>query len=378
MATTCRAGRLEIYTHALRSTILGRRFATESSAFVWEISGGVGLTPDQSRTERARGCLLGQLAGDALGSAVEFKDSSDIADAYPEGVRHLKDGGTWNLIAGQPTDDSEMALALARSLAAAGKYERRQVAEAYIRWWRSEPFDIGMTTATGIEALARGRRVTSGSQANGALMRISPVGIFAAGDPARAASIAARDALLTHPHPVCQAANAAYAAAIAVGVAGGDRAEMWQAAFDFSAAGSAYRSGAEPIRARLEAARSGPPEEYQSQMGWVLTAFQNAFFLLLSDLSLEDAVVWTVGCGGDTDTNAAIAGALIGALQGELAFPSQWRDTVLSCRPDADSGTAHPRPEEYWPVDAFDLADRLVVAGLVQQDHSRYRWNVKT
>ena len=66
------------------------------------------------KTSRAQGCLLGQLAGDALGSLVEFQSPEEIHRSYPEGVRELADGGTWNTIAGQPTDDSEMALLLAR------------------------------------------------------------------------------------------------------------------------------------------------------------------------------------------------------------------------------------------------------------------------
>jgi len=62
------------------------------------------------KLERAQGCLLGQLAGDALGSLVEFQTPEQIRQEYPNGVRELADGGPWNTIAGQPTDDSEMAL----------------------------------------------------------------------------------------------------------------------------------------------------------------------------------------------------------------------------------------------------------------------------
>jgi len=52
--------------------------------------------------ERARGCLLGQLASDTLGSLVEFQTPEQIRREYPNGVRELADGGTWNTIAGQP------------------------------------------------------------------------------------------------------------------------------------------------------------------------------------------------------------------------------------------------------------------------------------
>ena len=63
---------------------------------------------------RAQGCLLGQLAGDSFGSLVEFRAPDGIWREFPGGVRDLADGGTWNTIAGQPTDDSEMAMLLAR------------------------------------------------------------------------------------------------------------------------------------------------------------------------------------------------------------------------------------------------------------------------
>jgi len=66
------------------------------------------------KIDQAQGCLLCQLAGDALGSLVEFQSPDEIRRGYPDGVRELADGGTWNTIAGQPTDDSEMALILAR------------------------------------------------------------------------------------------------------------------------------------------------------------------------------------------------------------------------------------------------------------------------
>jgi len=56
----------------------------------------------------------GQLAGDALGSLVEFRTPEDIWWKYPGGVRKLTDGGTWNTIAGQPTDDLQMTLLLVR------------------------------------------------------------------------------------------------------------------------------------------------------------------------------------------------------------------------------------------------------------------------
>ena len=62
------------------------------------------------QVDRAQGCLLDQLAGDALGTLFEFQSPEEIRSSYPEGMRNLADGGTWNTIAGQLTDDSEIAI----------------------------------------------------------------------------------------------------------------------------------------------------------------------------------------------------------------------------------------------------------------------------
>ena len=153
---------------------------------------------------RAQGCLVGQLAGDALGSLVEFKSPELIRTRYPEGVREIADGGTWNTIAGQPTDDSEMALLLARMLADHGTYLAEAALEAYQYWFESNPFDCGATIADGLQGFPN-----PNSQANGAMMRISPLGIFGANYPLEAvAEWARQDAALTHPHPICLQANA--------------------------------------------------------------------------------------------------------------------------------------------------------------------------
>lgn len=317
-----------------------------------------GRIADAERLARAQGCLLGQLAGDALGSAVEFRSAAEIARSHPNGVTRLTDGGTWNLIAGQPTDDSEMALALARAIVSGGTFNADLVGQAYLRWARSAPFDMGGTTRAGVAALAAGRAAGSDSQSNGALMRVSPIGIFAAGDPALAARLAADDARLTHPHPVCQASSAAFAAAIATGVAGGTAEAMCAAAESHAGHGD----GAQRVRERLALARRHEPEDYIRQMGWVLIAFQNAFHHLMQGTPLSDAVTATVARGGDTDTNGAICGALLGACQGRDAIPLQWRNAVLTCRPVEGRGIHHPRPQEYWPDDALDLAEALLAA----------------
>lgn len=315
-----------------------------------------GRIADPGRLARAQGCLLGQLAGDALGSAVEFRGAADIARTHPGGVTRLTDGGTWTLIAGQPTDDGEMALALARALIEGQGFDRDLVARAYIDWKGSNPFDIGTTTTRGIDALRDRGGPNPASQANGALMRVAPIGIAAAGRPEVAAAWADLDAGLTHPHPVCRSASAAFSAAVAAGVAGADPHAMWAVAHAHAGEGA----GATEIRQCLIEAREAPPPDFARHQGWVLTAFGNAFHRLWIGQPFAEALVETVMAGGDTDTNAAICGALLGAAEGRDAIPPAWRAQVLSCRAVAGRGVVHPRPADYWADDALELAEALL------------------
>jgi ADP-ribosylglycohydrolase len=75
---------------------------------------------------------------------------------------------------------------------------------------------------------------------------------------------------------------------------------------------------------------------------------------------VEEAIVATVESGGDTDTNGAIAGALVGAIHGRDAFPSRWILPILACRSLAEAGAKRPRPSVYWTDDALDLAEALL------------------
>lgn len=328
--------------------------------------------PDPRQLSRAQGCLLGQLAGDSLGGLVEFRSAASIKSEYPAGVRQLVDGGNWGILAGQPTDDSELALMLARSIVQTKGYEPAAALDAYLHWYDSPPFDIGGTTSSALRGAKHGKtpqerlagaklHASTSSQANGSLMRISPLAIFGAGNLAAAANWARADSSLTHPHQVCQDSCAVYVAAIATAIATDCSAEAcYQAALDEARRSSA----ATPVFEALREAGERAPDDYQTQQGWVLIALQNAFYQVLHAPSLEDGVVQTVMAGGDTDTNAAIAGALLGAVHGRDAIPPQWLRNILSCRPLPKSSTSHPRPVEFWPVDALPLAERLLVLGL--------------
>jgi ADP-ribosylglycohydrolase len=306
--------------------------------------------------ERAQGCLLGQLAGDALGSQVEFKSAKEIALLYPGGVRDLRDGGTWDTLAGQPTDDSEMALLLARMLARTGRYDAAEAFSQYLFWMKSGPFDMGLTISGALHG-----RTSLASQANGALMRISPLGIFGARLELKSvAKMAEADASLTHPNPICLQANALFTLAIAAAIR---MPTSPQALYERICGWSKELGCTQEIHEWIVAAEDMPPSEYEHQQGWVRIAFGNALYRLLHATHMEEGIVDTVMCGGDTDTNAAIAGALLGAVHGIRAVPKRWLDCIRNCRPSANTrGVRRPRPEVFWPVDAMELAEALLSA----------------
>jgi ADP-ribosylglycohydrolase/fructose-1,6-bisphosphatase/inositol monophosphatase family enzyme len=302
------------------------------------------LRASGSPLERAQGCLLGQVAGDSLGSLVEFQTEARIRQSGVS-LQELEDGGTWNTLAGQATDDSEMALALARQLLCDQGFQLEQVRAAYLAWLKSGPFDIGNTVGHGILGSPN-----ANSQANGSLMRCSPLGL--AFTVPQLEHIAVQESSLTHIHPLCCECCRIFSQTISRGVDGATAKEAFQAAMD---------SASDKVKQLLEASQNAPPADFQHQMGWITIAFTNAYYHLVHETPLAQAVVSTVKKGGDTDTNAAIVGALLGAFQGYKSIPRQWRNSVLTCRPHPrNKASSRPRPVEYWPVDLMVLAEQLL------------------
>lgn len=310
---------------------------------------------DPGMLSRAQGCLLGQIAGDSLGSLVEFSPSIEIRARYGDGPRELEDGGRWDTLAGQPTDDSEMALALARAIVAQGGYEPGAALAAYRTWYASAPFDVGGTTAAALSGAP-----DPASQANGSLMRAAPLGILGHSLPAaELARLAQADSALTHPHPICGDATAAFVVAIAHAIGRGTGAG---AAYEAALRWARENGASAAVVEALDLAAVGAPDCDGESQGWVLVALQNAFYELLHAASVEAAVVTTVQRGGDTDTNAAVAGALLGAVYGRAGVPYQWRQMVLGCHTHR-LAARRPRPAAYWPADALELAERLAWLG---------------
>ena len=223
-----------------------------------------------------------------------------------------------------------------------------------MEWLESEPFDVGNTIFNGL----MGEKDWD-SQANGALMRISPLGIFGAKyERKQVVQWAEQDAAITHPNPVCRQANSLFASGIALAVRTGcTPSDLYREIVTWAEEMDAE----EDLLVAIRSAAESPPPDFVRHQGWALIALRNALWQLLHARNLEDGVIDTVRRGGDTDTNAAICGALLGAVYGRDSVPERWIDRMLVCRPEEGRPNVHqPRPARYWPVDALKLAERLI------------------
>jgi ADP-ribosyl-[dinitrogen reductase] hydrolase len=172
-----------------------------------------------NRINRCRGALVGLAVGDALGAAVEFMPPG----TFPP-VTGYRSGGPHGLNAGEWTDDTSMALALADSIKRKG-WDLNDQARRYVQWWQTgnysvngRCFDIGITTATALRRFIEyGDAKSSGqtsdqSSGNGCIMRIAPVAIryhhlYAENAP-RLSELAAESSTPTHASSICLSASA--------------------------------------------------------------------------------------------------------------------------------------------------------------------------
>ncbi len=283
------------------------------------------VTVGAEEMEPARGALLGLAVGDALGAPWEGCSPRAARAAVAAGL-DMTGGKGW--APGEWTDDTAMALTLAESIVERGLLDVDDVGRRYIAWAATRPRDMGRATRHALvgardagEARARALALYERglpAAGNGTVMRASPIGL-ATRDRGRAAAAARRDARLTHGDPRAHEASAALCAAL-VALAEGDDA-LTAAAAECDPAGPvgrALRLAAEDASAELARLAAGP------EGGACWTALGIAFRALLHAPSFEEGVSFAVSLGGDTDTNAAVAGCLLGAREGARAIPDRW------------------------------------------------------
>ncbi|EFJ49525.1 hypothetical protein VOLCADRAFT_89811 [Volvox carteri f. nagariensis] len=252
----------------------------------------------------------------------------------------------------QITDDSELAMALAMGLSqhepSAG-YPAEAVAKQYGAWLASHPFDVGNTCCTAFSAathhddkagplasvMRKQAQFSRDSKSNGALMRITPLAVWGCrlSDDALAAA-AMEDAKLSHPNDVTLHANAIYCVAIKHLIAHPGDAE---GALEVAAKWARACACAEVAGWLREAMGSAAGPAANRLIGFVRYGFFYAFRHLKLRTPYLDAIREVLLLKGDTDTNAAIVGGLVGALHGASGIPAHMAAALLSRLGQADS-----------------------------------------
>ena len=341
--------------------------------------------------QRAVGCIVGSAVGDALGAPFEFGSAGEYSTRFPRPVH----GGIGEMIGnrvwepGQFTDDTEMGVMVAESLLA------RNGIDAYdqlarFRAWRRDAKDVGNLTR---EVLAsplpaadaarevmrlRGGRSTAG---NGSLMRAAAGAVFFAAD-GRDATVAAALQLsaVTHADPLCLWAVAVQHELIRVALEGDD---------PLAAVDSVVRLLPDEFRSVYEPllTPTWTPDAAGPGNGSAMGALAQAVWAMRRFDSFAEVVTAVIDLGKDTDSVAAVAGALAGAKFGIQNIPTRWV-TYLHGQVTGVDGKVHhydhlalqrlalslvghpPTPE---PVDEPPLQPREVMPGLWATNRSGAR-----
>jgi len=281
--------------------------------------------------DQGRGVVLGIACGDALGRPVEGYSFERMEMEFGI-LTDMRGNGVHGQPVGTLTDDTEMALCLARSLPARGEFDPADVADRFLEWYRSDPVGIGGMTRRVMERLSDGESWDDAGQneweaspegqnaGNGSVMRCAPLAVAFHDDEERLQQVSRDSSRITHADPRCVHGCALLNLTIANCLHDVD--DPLERAIDALPADASDEL--------VEAAQAAPRLGYSQLQptGYVVDALQAALAVGLRAQSFKGAVVESVNRGGDTDTVGAMAGAIGGARFGADDAPRQWLDAI--------------------------------------------------
>ena len=236
---------------------------------------------------------------------------------------------------GSTTDDTAMARNLVRSLAARGEFDPDDLVARHLEWFRSGPPDVDAFTRRVLSRVdggedafeaarsvweERGPEVSAG---NGSVMYCAPLGLAYANRAEELPEVAAKLSALTHYDERCRTA----VLAVTVAIAALARGQSSEGAVAAALTAVVDREGGEELEYLVEIAGVGRAIDGPDQ-GFCLFTAGVALQSLLGTGDFEVEVSRVVSLGGDTDTNAAVAGALLGTVVGENGLPRSWLERL--------------------------------------------------
>lgn len=283
--------------------------------------------------DKFKGSLLGAFIGDALGMPVEGYSREAIKNQYGE-IREMMEA---RLGKGTYTDDTEMMIGTAESLIACRGFNGEHMAKCFLENYH-ENRGYGGGTKKALSLIRDGepwytageKVISGGSYGNGAAMRIAPVGILYFKDEENLKKVAHRASLITHAHILGKDGAAIQAYAVAKAIQGDPNSSLKKEAFINDLINFAETS---EFKTRLETIKlimnhDVSREKVVSVLGHSSVSYESVPTSIYSFLkypnSFEEAVVYAISLGGDTDTIGAMTGAISGAFRGIEEIPERW------------------------------------------------------
>jgi len=252
---------------------------------------------------KAKGMLWGLIAGDALGSPIQFGGK----DAHPW-ITEMEPCPTFGMPAGCWTDDGSMAMCVMDSFVRKGGYFLKDIGETFCKWLfkgylsskEGRAFDVGCATQMSVAAIAHGslKNGTENSQGNGSIMRFAPSYLIA-----RA---------LGRPEIVHEVSDLTHASKRVREVA-----DRFAGILDEHLAGR-----------RTTAVSAYRTREEVDNSGWAVSTLEAALWAFETTETFEAALVSAVNLGGDSDSIGAVCGQIAGAYYGFDALPERWVKAV--------------------------------------------------
>jgi ADP-ribosyl-[dinitrogen reductase] hydrolase len=281
-----------------------------------------------SLVDKFRGCLLGLACGDAVGTTVEFK-----ARGAFKPVIDMIGGGPFRLKAGEWTDDTSMALCLADSLIATGRFDPKDQMKRYCRWMdegylssNGRCFDIGGTVRRALSRYKKTGEPFSGSTdphsaGNGCIMRLAPIPMFFYPDRRAVIEMSGESSRTTHGAPECVEACRLFGGILYQVLTGAGKE-------DILLNHQVDRIMSNKIQAIAHGGYRTKNENQIRGSGYVAESLEAALWCFDRSGSFKEAILKAANLGDDADTTAAVCGQIAGAFYGEPGIPPKWLEKL--------------------------------------------------
>lgn len=286
---------------------------------------------------KIKSVILGHAVADALGVPAEFC-SREALDKHP--VTGMAGYGTYNLPAGCWSDDTSMTLAALDSLAS-GEVDYDGIMTNFGRWYHNGEytpagvmFDVGGTCRQAIFNYTRHHKkplecglTDAYSNGNGSLMRILPFVLYSEFMPCQRLELIREGSMLTHAHPRSQIGCLIYSVILTGLLRCPEKASVFHGLnqvmhlFREEPEAAFYHRMFAPNYAYLD-------RDQIKSSGYVVDTLEAAVWCVITTDSYAECVLKAVNLGEDTDTVAAVAGGLAGALYGLDGIPQAWLDKL--------------------------------------------------